>query len=428
MPSPTMAQSTYVFIYLPAQVHPTVAGRFDWEPGVIPHVGKFVYAESYLANDAAVPLDPIALPLREQVFATTLSSGFFGVFRDAIPDDWGRHVALKFHGSTLQTDLDYLWLPTADKIGALAFGRSPHTPVDERPLLEWDQLEQSALLDAVQNIDRDIPLAAAEEAAALAFGAGTSAGGARPKLSVRKGGSIWLAKLNRQSDRFNVVRVECAMLDLAQACGITVPEHGVERVQGQDILLVKRFDRVITTEGIVRHRMVSAGTVFQADEAAARYSYTGSYPRLARELSRWTVTGDHDRRELLRRVAFNSLASVTDDHERNHALIAQSTHFRLSPAFDLVPHPGNTQRRYLALTIGSFGALAARQNIISSVDAFGLSARGANDMIDEVQDVVRTRWRKCCKDCGVEDADIARVEGCFDPAFFESELPPNAVM
>ena len=90
-----MAQSTYVFIHLPAKVQPTVAGRFDREPGVTPHVGKFVYAESYLANDAAVPLDPIALPLREQIFATTLSSGFFGVFRDAIPDDWGRHVALR---------------------------------------------------------------------------------------------------------------------------------------------------------------------------------------------------------------------------------------------------------------------------------------------------------------------------------------------
>jgi len=423
-----MAQTTYVFVYLPGQVQSTVAGRFDWEPAISPHVGEFVYAESYLANNAAVPLDPIALPLRAQVFATTLSSGFFGVFRDAIPDDWGRHVALKLYGNSFQTDFDYLWLHTADRIGALAFGKSTRVPVEEQPLLEWEQLEQSPLLDAIRNIDRDIPLTPAEQEAALAFGAGTSAGGARPKLSVRKNGNVWLAKLNRHSDRFDVVRVECAMLDLAAACGICVPEHGVERVQGQDILLVKRFDRAVTTEGILRHRMVSAGTVFQADEAAARSSYAGSYPRLARELSRWTVTGDLDRRELFRRVAFNSLASVTDDHERNHALIAENAHFRLSPAFDLVPQPGNTQRRYLALTVGEFGALAARQNLISSRDAFGLSSGEANGIIDEVQEVVRVRWRKNCTDCGVGETDIARIEGCFDPPFFESELPPNAVM
>jgi serine/threonine-protein kinase HipA len=423
-----MAQTTYVFIYLPGHSHPTVAGRFAWDPAVTPHLGEFVYAESYLHNNAAIPLDPIALPLRAQVFATTLSSGFFGVFRDAIPDDWGRHVALKLYGNSFQTDFDYLWLHTADRIGALAFGKSPQAPVEEQPLLEWEQLEQSALLDALQNIDRDIPLTPAEEEAALAFGAGTSAGGARPKLSVRKNGNVWLAKLNRHSDRFNVVRVECAMLDLAAACGIGVSEHRVERVHGQDVLLVKRFDRAVTTEGILRHRMVSAGTVFQADEPAARSSYAGSYPRLARELSRWTVTGDLDRRELFRRVAFNSLASVTDDHERNHALIADNTHFRLSPAFDLVPQPGNTQRRYLALTIGDFGALATRQNIISSVDAFRLSPREADEIIDEVQEVVRANWRKNCTASGVGDTEIARIAGCFDPPFFESQLPPNVGM
>src|SRR5882762_161396 len=98
-----MAQSAYIFIYLPGQVHPTIAGRFDWEAAVTPHVGEFVYAQSYLGSELAVPLDPIALPLRAQVFATTLSSGFFGIVRDAIPDDWGRHVAVKLHGDSFQT-------------------------------------------------------------------------------------------------------------------------------------------------------------------------------------------------------------------------------------------------------------------------------------------------------------------------------------
>ena len=88
-----MAQTAYVFVYLPEHSQPVVAGRFDWEPAGPAPVGEFVYAQSYLANNAAVPLDPVALPLRAQVFATTLSSGFFGVVRDAIPDDWGRHVA-----------------------------------------------------------------------------------------------------------------------------------------------------------------------------------------------------------------------------------------------------------------------------------------------------------------------------------------------
>jgi serine/threonine-protein kinase HipA len=417
-----MAQTAYVFVYLPEHSQPVVAGRFDWEPAGPAPVGEFVYAQSYLANNVAVPLDPVALPLRAQVFATTLSSGFFGVLRDAIPDDWGRHVASKLQGDRFGTDFDYLWLQTADRIGALAFGTSAQAPVAERPLLEWEQLEQSTLLHVINHIDRDIPLTPAEEEAALAFGAGTSAGGARPKLTVRKNKDVWLAKLNRHSDRFNVVRVECALLDLAAACGIQVPEHGIERIHGQDVLLVKRFDRAVAADGILRHRMVSAATVFQADEAIAKISYTGSYPRLARELSRWTVTGRQDRRELFRRVAFNSLTSVTDDHERNHALIAESTHFRLSPAFDLVPQPGNTQRRHLALVIGDFGALAARQNMLTSLDAFELTTGEANRIIDEVQQIVRANWRECCAACDVAESDVARIERCFDPPFFESRL------
>jgi len=423
-----MPDTAYIFIYLPGRTDSTVAARFDCETAVTPNVGELVYAESYLANKDAVPLDPIALPLRAQVFTTTLSSGFFGVLRDGLPDDWGRHVARKLYGATFGTDFDYLWMRTADRVGALAFGVNSRSSVEEGPLLRWEQIEHSALLEAIQRIDRDLPLTRAQEEAAIAFGAGTTAGGARPKLTVLKDGGLYLAKLNRHSDRFNVVRLECAMLDLAVACGISVPEHDIQRVHDQDVLLVERFDRLVTAEGVRRHRVVSAATVFQADESAARYSYTGSYPRLARELSRWTITGQQDRRELFRRVAFNALTSVTDDHERNHALVAVGAHFRLSPAFDLVPQPGNTQRRYQALAIGDFGALAARQNLLSSVEAFQLSVAEANAIIDEVQNVVRSSWRQRCTARGVSEGDIARVEGCFDSAFFESELASGSVM
>jgi serine/threonine-protein kinase HipA len=140
------------------------------------------------------------------------------------------------------------------------------------------------------------------------------------------------------------------------------------------------------------------------------------------------VTGERDRRELFRRVAFNSLASITDDHERNHALVAQDAHFRLSPAFDLVPQPGTTKKRYLALAVGEFGALAARQNLLSSIEAFQLSLPEANDIIDEVQAVIRAGWRESCVGRAVAETDIAAIRGCFDPPFFESELSGSVVM
>lgn len=178
--------------------------------------------------------------------------------------------------------------------------------MQERPIAQWDALQNTVYLEAIQKLDADEPLTSAEQQVAMIFGAGTSAGGARPKFTVEKDGAIWLAKLNRQSDRFNEVRVEAAMLDLAQTCGIEVPVRDVTNVHNQDILLVKRFDRAITQAGTLRHRMVSAGTVFQADEAFAQYAYTGSYPRLARELARWTVTGDEGRQQLFRPMTLST--------------------------------------------------------------------------------------------------------------------------
>ena len=420
-----MANAAYVFIYLPGQLHPTVAGRFELDTAASPASGQFVYGTSYLSNSAALALDPTALPLREQLFRTTLSSGFFGVFRDAIPDDWGRHVAARLYGSRFRTLFDHLWLPTADRMGALAFGHTSQAPVEEKPLLQWEDVVNTAYLEAIQKLDGDAPLTHAEQEVALIFGAGTSAGGARPKFTTIKRGTSWLAKMNRRGDRFNEVRVEAAMLDLAQQCGISVPEHHVEHIHGQDVLLVKRFDRAIVDGGVLRHRMVSAATIFQADEAAAQYSFTGSYPRLSRELARWTITGDEDRRQLFRRIAFNALTSTTDDHERNHALVADGPHYRLSPAFDLVPKPSNTNRRFLALVVGEYGALAIRENLLSRADAFQLTREQANDVINEVQQIVGAQWRTQLADRDVSDADTEKVADCFDPPSFEAAAPEN---
>lgn len=414
-----MPRTAYVFIYLPGQSHTVVAGRFELEDAISPPLGRFVYAQSYLANPAALPLDPIALPLKAELFQTTLSSGFFGVFRDAIPDDWGRHVASRLYGASFQADFDYLFLPTADRIGALAFGHTANAPVHEPALLRWEDVRESALLGALSKIDRDAPLSPAEERATLALRAGTSAGGARPKVTVQHQDGIWLAKLNRHSDKWNVVCVEAAMLDLASICGIDVPEHRLESVQRQDVLLVKRFDRLQERAGVLRHRMVSACTVFQADEAIARFSYSGSYPRLSRELARWTVSGERDRHQLFRRVAFNSLCSITDDHERNHALVAEGAHFRLSPAFDLTPQPGNTRRRFHGLRIGEFGAIGTRENLLSSAEAFLLSRKHASAIIDAVQTAVSRNWQECCRARRVPDEDIKQIEYCFNPQAFD---------
>jgi serine/threonine-protein kinase HipA len=414
-----MARESFVFVQLPGETTSTVAGLFTHEESITPALGTFVYGKSFLRNPKAVPLDPIALPLREIEFKTTLTEGFFGVIRDALPDDWGRHVIQKLYGDRYETTFDCLLLPSSDRFGALSFGKGSKFPEPEPPIAKLDALTDQVLV-SLDKIDRDLAITDAEKRTAIAFGGGTHAGGARPKFTAEDKGLIWLAKLNRFDDKWNVVRVEAAMLDLARTCGIRVPEHRVERIADNDVLLVQRFDRNIAEGGVLKNRGASAASVFRADEEYARNNFSGSYMRLSRELARWGVEISSDRRELYRRVVFNCLTGISDDHERNHALIAEGNHFRLAPAFDLSPTIPTTRARRQALAIGASGGESTRANLLSAVSQFELTTTEAEEIIVEIKDTVTSQWRASFLAREVDERDIKLLSACFANEYFEA--------
>jgi len=259
----------------------------------------------------------------------------------------------------------------------------------------------------------------------LAFSPGTSLGGARPKNVVEDEAGLWVAKFPHPDDRWNVTRVEAAMLALARECGLRVAESRVQTVGGRDVLLVKRFDRVKTKGGYLRHRMVSGLTVLGAGDSL-RDRGRWSYLLLADELKRWSHRPDDDLRELFRRMAFNALVSNTDDHPRNHALIAPGRSFELSPAYDLTPTPHiSAERRDLAMIIGQFGRYANRSNLVSAAGAFRLRQQEAESIFDEMAERVRNRWYALFRREGVSERDCQTVSRAFvyDGLF----LDPNAI-
>jgi serine/threonine-protein kinase HipA len=194
-------------------------------------------------------------------------------------------------------------------------------------------------------------------------------------------------------------------------------------VAGRDVLLVKRFDRVKTKGGYLRHRMVSGLTVLRAEDSQRE---RWSYVLLADELKRWSHRPDDDLRELFRRMVFNALISNTDDHPRNHALIAPGRSFELSPAYDLTPTPHiSVERRDLAMIIGQFGRYANRNNLISSSGTFRLSQEEATAIVDNMADVVRRRWYAIFRREGVSERDCETVSRAF--VYEGLFLDPNAV-
>ena len=414
----------YVYIQLPGTLEIVTCGQYALEmrrDGTF--VGRFVYGRRYRESPEAVELDKIALPLKPGTFETARLRGIFGALRDASPDAWGRRIIEKKLGRADLTELDFLLQSPEDRAGALSFGRSAKPP---GPLRKFNQtLQLPALLAAAERLmenDGAMPGPGAAGLNDLLY-AGTSMGGARPKNVVEDNDALWLAKYPMRDDRWNNAPTEAAMLALARACGIRTPETRVVKVAGQDVLLVKRFDRARVDGGYVRHRMVSTLTVLQSDDdPAARGNW--SYLRIADELRRWVRDPDEDLKELYRRVVFNALISNIDDHPRNHALIAPSASWALSPAYDLTPTPAISQdKRDLALEAGTFNRYANRENLLSQCQRFRLTRDEATMIIDTMREIVTARWRELVLREGGTQRDCETIERAFVyPGF---EFDPN---
>ena len=126
-------------------------------------------------------------------------------------------------------------------------------------------------------------------------------------------------------------------------------------------------------------------------------------------------------------MAFNALISNTDDHPRNHALIAPSEKWELSPAYDLTPNPLVSQeKRDLAMACGRFNRYANRMNLLSEHAQFKLSLDQARALVDQVQCVVTARWPPVLRQHGASQAECDRLAPAFNyPGF---ELDPAKVL
>jgi serine/threonine-protein kinase HipA len=403
----------FVYITLPGQVSAVTAGRFVLTGNARGDaLGQFVYRDRYLQDPHAVEIDPVELRLAQRTYQTVLLNGVFGALRDAGPDYWGRRVIDKHAGKTQLGELDYLLESPDDRAGALGFGLNNTPPAPRRTFNKTIDLEKlQALADAL--VKDEIPGDPQAQQVQDLMLLGTSMGGARPKAVVQDEDGLWIAKFSRADDRWNNPRVEHAMLRLARECGITVAESRLETIAGKDVLLVKRFDREKTAKGYTRARMVSGLTILRADEApTTRQNW--SYVILAEQLRRIVQDAKKDAKELFRRLCFNALISNTDDHPRNHAIVAKERSWKLAPAYDLTPSvPVSAEHRDLALACGDMGRYANAKNIISQHTRFLLDRDEADKIINHMKAQVDATWYDTVRASGVSQKDAAMIRGAF---------------
>jgi serine/threonine-protein kinase HipA len=381
---------------------------------------EFAYDLKYLEHPEAFEVDPVSLPLAGKVGVRArkvLPAGglkLFGGIRDAAPDAWGRRVIdakLRAPPDCLPESA-YLLEAGSNRVGALDVRTGLHAATR----LECGTIDElHTLLEAADCIDAGRPVAAGQEAI---FDAGAALGGARPKASVRDGDkNLWLAKFPSAGEELKVQEIEEATLRLAAQCGLRVPETRLLDVGGQPVMLIRRFDRYWEKAGggriEKRRHFVSGLTMLGCDEIEARNK---SYGELAQAIDRYChpSSARDDKRELFARMVYNIFVSNDDDHLRNHGFLWDPAlkGWRLSPLYDVVPHPAVGTERFQVLGVGRDGRLATLDNAMSEHALFSLSETEAAMLIARVWDKVR-EWRMHFAACGASAQSIAQAESAF---------------
>lgn len=404
-----MISDLYVTIVLPNQGTATMVGRLHIDQQGRDVHASFVYGRRYCQNPDAIELDPLRLPLDpNRAYDAPGLWGTLGIFRDASPDYWGRLVIEREAGVPELPEAEYLLRPNPTRTGALGFQIEREAePVTEQPL---GRLSLPRLLEASRRLEEDAPI---DDRLLLLLRQGTSIGGARPKATLVEGRTYWLAKFPSRHDRMDMPAVEHATLKLAGEAGIRIPEvRLIDLADGRHVLLGRRFDREWAGDGGWRpFHYMSGLTLLGLHEAE---NARGAYPELADGLRRLSSDFPADAEELFRRMVFNILVSNDDDHLRNHALLRLPGGWRLSPAYDLVPHPQVGYERRQSINVGRYGRDGTLENALSKAARFGLTPERAARIIKNVETTVRP-WRRRFAEWGVKEFDLERLQTAFLP-------------
>jgi len=384
-------RNAYVWIWLPGETEPVVAGRMINEEAGI----SFLYGQSYLARSNRIAISEEELPMRAGQQFPLRGLNIPGCLRDCSPDAWGRRVILNRlvgtkRNSTETNDLDeltYLLESGSDRIGALDFQASATEYVPRH--YEGATLEE--LLGSAQRVEQGIPLSAELD---QALQHGSSIGGARPKALITYEDAKFIAKFSLQSDTYNIVKGEFIAMHLAMLCGIDVAAVKLTKSMNKDVLLIERFDRDKTRLGWERHAMQSALTLLELDEMMARYA---SYEDLAVIIRRKFTSPKKTLCELFSRLVFNILCGNNDDHARNHAAFWDGKHLSLTPAYDICPQNRVGREASQAMLISGDNRSAKLSSALQAARYFLLEDHEAISIMKQQIEIIRSSWADVCE-------------------------------
>ena len=382
---------------------------------------SFEYDKEWLKKTSLkITLDPELMPYsgRQYPFGKTI----FGLFSDSSPDRWGRVLMNKreriLAGKEGRKpaklyDSDYL-LGVYDetRLGGIRFKTESNgaflSDDKETAAPPWASLR--TLEEASRNFENE-DTALSEKWLNQLIRPGSSLGGARPKATViDPKEQLWIAKFPSKNDENDSGAWEMVTHDLAEICGLHVPEAKLEKFSNLgSTYLVKRFDRILNK----RVHFASAMTLLGKTDGASAEDGT-SYLDIAAFIKSYGAQPKRDLIELWKRIVFYMAVSNTDDHLRNHAFIFAENGWRLSPLYDVNPVPYGDE---LSLNVDEEDNSINIDLAIQTAVRFGISEADAMTYAKNILSLVQENWEKRATAYGLSRRLIEEMRPAFSACY-----------
>jgi len=382
---------------------------------------SFEYDREWLKKtELKITLDPELMPYTGRQYP--FGKAIFGLFSDSSPDRWGRVLMNKRERILAEKegrkpsklyDSDYL-LGVYDetRMGGIRFKAEPVgvflSDDKETAAPPWASLR--TLEEASRNFEND-DTALSEKWLNQLIRPGSSLGGARPKATViDPKEQLWIAKFPSKNDENDTGAWEMVTHDLAELCGLHVPEAKLEKFSDLgSTYLVKRFDRILNK----RVHFASAMTLLGKTDGASAADGT-SYLDIAAFMKSYGAQPRQDLVELWKRIVFNMAVSNTDDHLRNHAFIFTENGWRLSPLYDVNPVPYGDE---LSLNVDEGDNSINIDLAIQTAARFGISETDAKIYAKDILTVVKENWEKRATVYGLSRRFIEEMRPAFSTCY-----------
>jgi serine/threonine-protein kinase HipA len=384
---------------------------------------SFEYSNDWLGtyDTKRIFLDPDLKP-RKGLQYKDKSKKNFGIFMDCAPDGWGRELMLRMEsvlakkekrGRKHLFESDFLLgVNDMSRMGGLRFkedetgdflsNNKSRSVLPVASMKELERLELASFQFEEDALEDGRKIKWMEDL----FKHGSSIGGARPKVSVKDGGDLWIAKFPSKDDRTDVGAWELVAHDLAKECGIVVPDASIKLLSHKGhTYLSKRFDRV----GNLRIHFASAMTMIGADDMEGE-----SYLDIAEFIIKHGANVKSDLKELWSRIVFNICIANTDDHLRNHGFLLTPAGWNLSPAYDMNP---SMYPKGLCLNISETSNELDLGLALDVAKYFYLNNKEANSILHKIRATVKSDWRWLAGKYGITKSEQSKFSDAFNRKF-----------